>query len=196
VNDMSRIEDEVCEKIKARSDVGKKKYGVTMEREDLDLVSWLTHLQEELMDAAVYTQRLLNDISVLETETKSRCAKPTPPVREAFVHLLNGLNEQAGAEFTNYVNLHVLIGYLVETHCVSIKDAMEMFESEKHNYMVKESKGITKITGVYQYRNEYTVKKIRDKDRCTGITKIGTRCQSYAKESDNFKCFQHRGDSE
>ena len=56
---MSRIENDVCDKIKARSDVGKAKYGVTMERNDLDLVSWLTHLQEELMDAAVYVEKLL-----------------------------------------------------------------------------------------------------------------------------------------
>jgi len=56
---MSRIENDVCDKIKARSDVGKAKYGVTMERNDLDLASWLTHLQEELMDAAVYVEKLL-----------------------------------------------------------------------------------------------------------------------------------------
>ena len=57
---MSRIEDEVCKKIKARSDVGKQKYGVTMEREDLNMLEWLTHLQEELMDATVYVQKLID----------------------------------------------------------------------------------------------------------------------------------------
>ncbi len=56
---MSRIEDNVCKKIKARSDVGKKKYGVTMEEEVLSIQEWLTHLQEELMDAAVYVEKLL-----------------------------------------------------------------------------------------------------------------------------------------
>jgi len=56
---MSRIEDEVCKKIQARSDVGKKKYGVTMEEEILSMREWLVHLQEELMDAAVYVEKLL-----------------------------------------------------------------------------------------------------------------------------------------
>ncbi len=56
---MSAIEDAVCEKIKARSDVGKKKYGVTMEEEILSMREWLIHLQEELMDAAVYVEKLL-----------------------------------------------------------------------------------------------------------------------------------------
>ena len=56
---MSRIEDEVCKKIQARSDVGKEKYGVTMEEEILSIREWLNHLQQELMDAAVYAEKLL-----------------------------------------------------------------------------------------------------------------------------------------
>ena len=56
---MSAIEDNVCKKIKALSDVGKKKYGVTMEEEILSMREWLVHLQEELMDAAVYVEKLL-----------------------------------------------------------------------------------------------------------------------------------------
>jgi hypothetical protein len=60
--EMSRIEDEVCKKIQQRAEVGKAKYGVTMERGDLSLVEWLTHLQEELMDAAVYVQRLIEEV--------------------------------------------------------------------------------------------------------------------------------------
>ena len=59
---MSSIEDIVCEKIQGRAEVGKAKYGVTMERTDLDSLEWLTHLQEELMDAAVYVERLMGDM--------------------------------------------------------------------------------------------------------------------------------------
>ena len=58
---MSRIEDDVCEKIQARARVGLDKYGVTMEREDFTNLDWLTYLQEELMDAVVYLQRLIQD---------------------------------------------------------------------------------------------------------------------------------------
>ena len=56
---MSQIEDDVCSKIQARSDKGIVKYGVTMEREDLSIVEWLTHLQEEMMDAILYVEKLL-----------------------------------------------------------------------------------------------------------------------------------------
>ena len=68
---MSSIEDRVCEKIQERSKVGKAKYGVTMERTDLDLLDWLKHLQEELMDAAVYVERLMGEVRNLnETEAE------------------------------------------------------------------------------------------------------------------------------
>ena len=56
---MSRVEDEVCKKIKQRSDVGKQKYGVTMETAPLTRLEWLIHAQEEAMDLAVYLQKLI-----------------------------------------------------------------------------------------------------------------------------------------
>lgn len=58
---MSSIEDTVCEKIQSRAELGKNKYGVTMEREDLNFVEWMTHLQEELMDAVVYIQKVIEE---------------------------------------------------------------------------------------------------------------------------------------
>lgn len=60
---MSIVEEKVIDKIRSRAEVGEKKYGTTMEREDLSLIEWLTHLQEELMDASVYVQRLIDDAS-------------------------------------------------------------------------------------------------------------------------------------
>ena len=45
-------------KFEERSQTGIKKYNTTLEREDLDLQDWLNHLQEELMDATLYIERL------------------------------------------------------------------------------------------------------------------------------------------
>jgi hypothetical protein len=58
---MSKIEEEVCFKILKRSDIGKQKYGVTMERQDLSRLQWLKHAQEEAMDLAVYLEKLINE---------------------------------------------------------------------------------------------------------------------------------------
>mgnify|MGYP001559613398 CR=1 FL=1 len=51
----------VINKLRYRADAGLQKYGVTTERNDLTREQWLTHLQEELLDAAVYIERLLGD---------------------------------------------------------------------------------------------------------------------------------------
>lgn len=50
----------VRQKLLRRSEAGFKKYGVTTERADLDFKQWMTHLQEELLDAAIYIERVLS----------------------------------------------------------------------------------------------------------------------------------------
>ena len=58
------IVESVIEQFKERSNVGINKYGVTLDRTDLNALEWLQHLQEELMDATLYVQKLkqkLND---------------------------------------------------------------------------------------------------------------------------------------
>jgi hypothetical protein len=56
---MSGIEEDVCFKIIKRSELGRKKYGTTMERTDLSEIEWLKHAQEEAMDLAVYLEKLI-----------------------------------------------------------------------------------------------------------------------------------------
>jgi len=53
----------VSELLKDRMERGFIKYGTTTERTDLKLGDWLQHLQEELLDAAVYIERLKKEIS-------------------------------------------------------------------------------------------------------------------------------------
>ena len=48
----------VMEKYAERSATGIRKYGTTLDREDLTLDQWITHLQEELMDATLYIEKL------------------------------------------------------------------------------------------------------------------------------------------
>jgi len=47
-----------------RMQAGYQKYGVTTERTDIDLQGWLQHLQEELLDAAVYIERLKKEVKL------------------------------------------------------------------------------------------------------------------------------------
>ena len=52
------IEEKVCDKILERAEMGKNKYGTTMERTDLSVTEWLTHAQEEAMDLAIYLEKI------------------------------------------------------------------------------------------------------------------------------------------
>lgn len=52
----------VIDKYEDRARVGFEKYGTNTTRTDIDLQGWLTHLQEELMDATIYIERLKKDI--------------------------------------------------------------------------------------------------------------------------------------
>ena len=58
----------VVNKFVDRSDVGFAKYGKTMRDDQSDVFVWLNHLQEELMDATLYLQRLKEEISDLREE--------------------------------------------------------------------------------------------------------------------------------
>ena len=51
------VVERVVDKFISRSDVGFKKYGVTLEQDQSRIFEWLNHLQEELMDAVLYLQK-------------------------------------------------------------------------------------------------------------------------------------------
>jgi hypothetical protein len=56
---MSAIEESVINKIRFRATVGELKYGVTMERDDLSLLQWMIHKQEEMLDDVIYTEKII-----------------------------------------------------------------------------------------------------------------------------------------
>lgn len=62
---MSEIEERVCAIIHRRAARGEEKYGVTMEREDLDVFQWIDHAQQEMLDAAVYLEKLKDVLQFL-----------------------------------------------------------------------------------------------------------------------------------
>ena len=51
------VVERVVNKFVSRSDVGFKKYGVTLDKDPSEMFAWLNHLQEELMDAVLYLQK-------------------------------------------------------------------------------------------------------------------------------------------
>ena len=52
------VVNDVVNKYKDRANTGLQKYNTTLDREDLTELQWLNHLQDELMDASLYVQKL------------------------------------------------------------------------------------------------------------------------------------------
>ena len=62
---MDRNVKNVIVQLRSREEQGMIKYGVNTERKDLSTLEWLQHLQEELMDAAVYIEKLKSEMEDL-----------------------------------------------------------------------------------------------------------------------------------
>jgi len=60
------IVESVINQYKQRSEVGIKKYGVTLDRTDLSLLDWVQHLQEELFDATLYLEKIKKELRDLK----------------------------------------------------------------------------------------------------------------------------------
>lgn len=56
------IVDEVRKDLLKRSKTGIKKYNTTLDRTDLSLLDWHQHHYEELLDAALYTKRIIKEL--------------------------------------------------------------------------------------------------------------------------------------
>ncbi len=62
------IVESVRQKLHYRSQVGIQKYGTDMGRSDLTYIQWLNHLQEELMDASVYIERIIKEAEKMQED--------------------------------------------------------------------------------------------------------------------------------
>lgn len=67
-----KLQDSIVVKVMAkfyeRSQTGLQKYGTTLDRNDLNTLEWLNHLQEELMDATLYVERLKQEVTFKQQE--------------------------------------------------------------------------------------------------------------------------------
>jgi hypothetical protein len=60
---MDPIVQSVVERFQQRSEFGIRKYGTTLEDNKLPFLAWVQHMQEELMDAILYLEKLKTSAS-------------------------------------------------------------------------------------------------------------------------------------
>ena len=96
----------VVKKFVDRSNVGFKKYGVTLQDDKSNMDEWLNHLQEELMDAVNYIERARYEIKLAE---RPECCK-------RFIHCTcpgntEGTTITAKVDTPFYTLPHIDLGY-------------------------------------------------------------------------------------
>ena len=68
INMKLKLEDKavqgVVNKILERSNVGLKKYGTNLNREDLTQLDWINHAQEEAMDLCLYLEKIKQVLTI------------------------------------------------------------------------------------------------------------------------------------
>uniref|UniRef100_A0A6C0LS83 Uncharacterized protein n=1 Tax=viral metagenome TaxID=1070528 RepID=A0A6C0LS83_9ZZZZ len=68
------IVNTVVQRFIQRSEFGQKKYGVTLDRKDLKTADWIQHMQEELMDAILYLEKLKTTLASNEASSTQEAA--------------------------------------------------------------------------------------------------------------------------
>jgi predicted ATP-dependent serine protease len=66
-NKQDAIVNNVLNSYKSRSEIGIRKYGTTLADNPINVLEWLQHLQEELMDATLYIEKLKSEINASKT---------------------------------------------------------------------------------------------------------------------------------
>jgi hypothetical protein len=60
--ELDSIVESVVMKYKDRANLGLTKYGTNLDRTDLNIKDWTEHLQQELMDAVLYLEKLKTEL--------------------------------------------------------------------------------------------------------------------------------------
>jgi hypothetical protein len=55
---MDPVVQTVIEKFQQRSELGQKKYNTTLDANTAPFLDWVNHMQEELMDAILYLEKM------------------------------------------------------------------------------------------------------------------------------------------
>jgi hypothetical protein len=96
--DPPECEDAVIAKIRIRREAGRRKYGTTMERLDLNRIQWLQHAQEEAMDLAIYLEKLIRDEQNATSSARAGIAPSLsiPPLSQAVIDHNRALDIERG----------------------------------------------------------------------------------------------------
>ena len=62
-NKLDSVVTAIIEQFTSRAKMGKAKYGVDLDRNDLTLLEWIEHAKQEHMDAILYLEKIKQEVS-------------------------------------------------------------------------------------------------------------------------------------
>jgi hypothetical protein len=68
---MDSIVEELIEKYVERAEIGKAKYNMTMDRDDLSISEWVNHAQEEAMDLSIYLTKIKRELRFKDNQIEN-----------------------------------------------------------------------------------------------------------------------------
>lgn len=92
------IVQSVIDQLQERSEIGIKKYGITVDKNPLSLVEWAEHAIQESLDKALYLRKFQKDVSDINLELELlKKAYPEEKTIQATINRvlskINSLNE-------------------------------------------------------------------------------------------------------
>lgn len=67
---VSGVEARICQEIAARQQLGRKKYGFTLQENPAAVIERLQHYKEEMLDGAAYAEWVIQGIKRLQDDGK------------------------------------------------------------------------------------------------------------------------------
>jgi hypothetical protein len=63
LHELDSVVSSIIDQFTSRALMGKKKYGVDLDRTDLSILEWIEHAKQEHMDAILYLEKIKQEIS-------------------------------------------------------------------------------------------------------------------------------------
>lgn len=144
---MDSIVSEIIQQYQIRAEFGEKKYGVTLDREDLSTLDWIEHAKQEAMDLTLYLEKLKKTLEAAgghnvmgkveaSHETKDRIIYNLNRVilsQEEEIKAMNDEFKRTGLDFQGVFNMQAderdKLRIKVDSQC----DAIEILYKEKYS---------------------------------------------------------------
>jgi hypothetical protein len=86
---MDSIVSEIIQQYQIRAEFGEKKYGVTLDREDLSTLDWIEHAKQEAMDLTLYLEKLKKALEIQGNYNTTGKVEASHEIKDRIIYNLN-----------------------------------------------------------------------------------------------------------